>query len=135
MIRKPNPYKKFIKGEAAEHVRIVEFLRTYEPVRDEIWFHPVNEGERSPFEQYLFGVMGGLESIPDFIFLSPRKGFHGMLLEHKKLGTVIYNKDGTPRAAVAKQHKLLKKLDSKGYFTDFTVGYDDCITIIKNYYE
>src|SRR5437016_2749060 len=80
---------------------------------------------------------------PDISIDFPSRGFHGLRIELKKEGTVLYNKDGTLRKQpyirrykangkvfikrgdhLAEQTSLLKKYNDQGYFARFAIGFD-----------
>lgn len=73
--------------------------------------------------------------LPDLIIFEPRYGYHGLMLELKKEGTVIYKKDGSLRKNehLAEQKAVIDKLISKKYYADFVIGFDDAKRVIDGY--
>jgi hypothetical protein len=72
---------------------------------------------------------------PDLQIVESRHGFHGLFIELKREGVVVYKKDGTLRADehLREQANMLERLRDKGYEADFAVGFDQCKKIIDNY--
>lgn len=91
---------------------------------------------------------------PDISIDFPSRGYHGLRIELKKEGTVIYKKDGTLRKAsykrtykkngklfiktgdhIQEQVDALKKYNANGYLARFAIGYDNAIKLIDWYME
>jgi hypothetical protein len=75
--------------------------------------------------------------LPDVMIFEPRKGYHGLFLEVKIEGTIIYKKDGdlTADKHIREQEEILHQLKSKGYFAEFVVGFEDAKAIIDYYFN
>ena len=63
--------------------------------------------------------------------------YHGLFIELKAEGTVIFNKNGSIRADIhlEEQAEMLNKLRTKGYKAEFAIGFDETKKIIDNYLE
>lgn len=91
---------------------------------------------------------------PDISIDYPSRGYHGLRLELKKEGTVIYNQDGTLRKApytrkykksgrlfikrgdhLAEQAALLQKYNDNGYFARFAIGETHFKKLVRWYLE
>lgn len=89
---------------------------------------------------------------PDFHAFHPKKTkelghiYHGFLLELKRSKDEVYKKDGTLKRAIKTNKKtgekydhikeqadLLERLRGIGYFADFGLGLDDCISKFDSY--
>jgi hypothetical protein len=127
-----NPFYKFLTKEQREHARLCEWLAWVKPG---LWCHYPAEGRKTPFERYLWSIMGGKKSIPDFMFFTSKKGFNGLALEFKDTGTVVYKLDGTPRKDMIDQWKMLREFEKNGWKADFAVGFDEAQEMIKNYFD
>ncbi len=125
-------FKDHLTKEQAEHKKIVEWLRWVKPG---LWFHAVNEGKRSKYEQYLWHIMGGSASVPDFLFFDPKGQYNGLAIELKPTGTKIYRNDGKPLADMVPQWEYLEKLKKCGWKAEFASGYDEAQKLIKEYYN
>lgn len=72
---------------------------------------------------------------PDLIILEPRNGYHGLFIE-LKLETP-FKKDGKIKASkndhLKGQLETIERLNSKGYFACFGVGFEQTKEIIDNY--
>lgn len=125
-------WAKFLTEEQREHGRLVELLGYKH--RDALWFHAMNEGKRSKFEQWLWKIMGGQASVPDFLFLDPRHGYVGLAIELKPKETGIFRKDGAPYSDKVAQHDFLVKLQNRGWFATFACGCDQAWEFVEAYY-
>ena len=73
--------------------------------------------------------------LPDLWLLEPRKGYHACLLELKREGTDIYKKNGDLRKNkhLSEQEEILHRLQEKGFFAKFVVGFDDAKAVVDFY--
>lgn len=127
-----NGYARYVKGETLQHIELVEWLNH---VNIGLWIHYPAEGKRSKFEQFLWVLMGGKDSIPDFLFFDPIGRYKGLALELKDKGIEVYTKKNVPKAAYKKQHDTLEKFRKVGWKTTFASGRDEAIKVIKTYYK
>lgn len=76
-------------------------------------------------------------SYPDIFIAKPVDPYHGLFLELKKEGTVIFKKDGSVRASkkdwYLEQVEMHKKLNELGYLAVFAIGYKNTVKIIEDY--
>jgi hypothetical protein len=72
---------------------------------------------------------------PDLVIYEPRKQFHGLFLELKKEGEVIYRRDGFTLKThhLVEQAETIKQLNQLGYFASFAVGFDEAKHYIDLY--
>lgn len=72
---------------------------------------------------------------PDLFIAQPTENYHGLFLELKRDGTIIYKKNGELRKDehLEEQALMLLKLNSKGYYAKFAVGFDEAKQIIQDY--
>jgi hypothetical protein len=72
---------------------------------------------------------------PDLTIYEPRKQFHGLFLELKREGEVIYKRDRhtlkTPH--LVEQVETIKRLNQLGYFAAFAIGFDEARHYIDIY--
>lgn len=100
-------------------------------------------------------AMRSRDGQPDISIDFPSRGFHGLRIELKKEGTVIYNKrNGSLRKQpyrrtykragklfiksgdhLLEQAAMLKEYNANGYFARFAVGYDKAIALIDWYMQ
>ena len=128
-----NPFRKYLTPEQVDHAHLVDWLRWQKP--HACWHHTVNEGKRTPFERYLWSIMGGKSSVSDFLFFDPRGGYVGLAVELKAEGEPIYRKDGKILADKRDQEKFLKDLEIRGWKTTFASGFNEAKKIIEEYYN
>ena len=126
-------YTSYLTKEQKEHSKIVEFIRWNPKTKNTLWFHTMNEGKRTPFERFLWEVLGGRKGVSDFVFLTPRKGFHGLIFEHKPEGTLVYRRNGT--CYFPDQEGFLKDAAAEGFKAEFTIGTEQAITLLKDYFD
>ena len=80
-------------------------------------------------------------SWPDLFVYKASRGYHGLALELKKDGTVIYLKRGprkgllTSDPHIREQALMLKELNKLGYFARFGVGFTACKNLIDWYLD
>lgn len=101
--------------------------------------------------------MGSLRSDsgqPDISIDFPSRGYHGLRIELKKEGTVLYKKDGTLRKQpytrtyrrnganyikrgdhLAEQAALLQKYNDQGYFARFAIGEEHFKKLVNWYMD
>lgn len=128
-----NPFFKYLTPEQREHAALVYWMRY--ALKQAKWHHTVNEGKRTPFERYLWDIMGGKKSIPDFLFTDPIGPYTGLALELKPTGAQIFRKDGKPLADKVDQWKCLEEFKERGWYATFASGIDEAMDIIKKYYN
>jgi hypothetical protein len=78
--------------------------------------------------------LGHRKGWPDLFIAQPNYLFHGLFIELKKDGTILYKKNGewaTPH--LEDQAKVLEHLRSKGYKAEFAIGFQEAKTIISQY--
>ena len=90
-----------------------------------IFTHPMNEGKRSPFEQYKMKYLGAKPGIPDLLIFTPNSEKSGLAIELKHK----YNKP-TPN-----QKKWLKWLEKCNWEVIWHNNLDDCIETIDKYFK
>lgn len=79
-------------------------------------------------------INGYYVSIPDFIFLSPKGIYHGLLIELKTMEIVRDNKIKKKKGKLSKKQKATsKKLMALGYFCCVTFGFEASMNIISLY--
>jgi len=120
---KINPYQKYLKGEDQLQRAVMNYIEMQYP--GTIYTHPMNEGKRTPFEQYKMKYLGAKPGIPDLLIFTPNKNKGGLALELK----YKYNKP-TPN-----QKKWLKWLENCNWAVDWHNNFDDCINTINKYFN
>ena len=66
-----NPYQKYLKGEDLLQRAVINYIQMQYPKA--IFTHPMNEGKRSPFEQYKLKYLGTKPGIPDLLIFYPKR--------------------------------------------------------------
>jgi hypothetical protein len=120
---KINPYQKYLKGEDQLQRAVMNYIEMQYP--GTIYTHPMNEGKRTPFEQYKMKYLGAKPGIPDLLIFTPNANRGGLALELK----YKYNKP-TPN-----QKKWLKWLENCNWAVDWHNNFDDCINTINKYFN
>ena len=120
---KINPYQKYLKGEDQLQRAVINYIEMQYP--GTIYTHPMNEGKRTPFEQYKMKYLGAKPGIPDLLIFTPNANRGGLAIELK----YKYNKP-TPN-----QKKWLKWLENCNWAVDWHNNFDDCIDTINKYFN
>jgi hypothetical protein len=120
---KANPYQKYLKGEDQLQRAVMNYIEMQYP--GTIYTHPMNEGKRTPFEQYKMKYLGAKPGIPDLLIFTPNANRGGLAIELK----YKYNKP-TPN-----QKKWLKWLENCNWAVDWHNNFDDCINTINKYFN
>ncbi|MBS4040368.1 MAG: hypothetical protein KGZ81_07175 [Flavobacteriales bacterium] len=90
---------------------------------------------------------------PDIMIDAARHGYHGLRIELKKEGTVIYKRNGELRKQpytrkyksggkifikkgdhLADQAAMLERYNKEGYLARFAIGYENAIKLIDGYF-
>jgi hypothetical protein len=120
---KSNPYQKYLKGEDQLQRAVMNYIEMQYP--GTIYTHPMNEGKRTPFEQYKMKYLGAKPGIPDLLIFTPNANRGGLAIELK----YKYNKP-TPN-----QKKWLKWLENCNWAVNWHNNFDDCIDTINKYFN
>ena len=120
---KINPYQKYLKGEDQLQRAVINYISMQYP--NAIFTHPMNEGKRTPFEQYKMKYLGAKPGIPDLLIFTPNANRSGLAIELK----YKYNKP-TPN-----QIKWLKWLENCNWAVNWHNSFDDCINTINKYFN
>ena len=91
------------------------------------------------------------DGMSDLHILTPSRGYHGLVIELKKDGVVVYKKDGTLRKSpytrrfkdgrikrgdhLAEQAAYLQRMNDMGYFARFSIGFDNFKKLVDWYFE
>ena len=81
-----------------------------------------------------FSKLKSSRAIPDMFISESIDGYHGLFIELKREGTRIFKKNGGYTTEhIAEQAEMLGRLNKKGYYACFCIGYDECIDTLNNY--
>ena len=123
LMAKRNPYAKYLKGEDLLQRAVLNYIGMQYP--DVVFTHPMNEGKRTPFEQYKLKYLGTKAGIPDIMIFTPNSQNNGLAIELK----YKYNKP-TPS-----QKEWLKWLKNCNWVATWHNNFDDCKNTIDNYFK
>jgi len=112
-----NPFEKYLKGEDLLQRAVINYITMSYPKA--IFTHPMNEGKRSPFEQFKMKYLGAKPGIPDLLIFTPNSKKNGL----------EYNKP-TPN-----QKEWLKWLENCNWEVNWHNNFDDAIKTIDNYFK
>lgn len=76
-----NPFFKYLSKEDVMQAEVSRLLSLKYP--DLLWWHTVNEGRRTPFEQFKFKELGGKSGVSDFVILEEGNFSKGLMIEIK----------------------------------------------------
>lgn len=94
----------------------------------EFLFHVPNGEKREPWVGKKLKEMGVKKGVPDFMMLVPKNGFHGFLLEMKRV-------DGGEKDLSEEQKRFLTFENRQGYATCIGRGHEDAIRKIEAYLQ
>jgi hypothetical protein len=117
------------------HIAICKYLQHQYP---KVLFTSESSGLRVTISQARkLKSMRSCSGLPDIMIFEPRKNYHGLFLEVKREGTIIYKKNGelTADKHIREQEEILHQLKEKGYFAEFVVGFDEAKAIIDYYFS
>jgi len=120
-------------NETNLHIAIANYIKLQYP---NVIFTSESSGIRLSIGQATqLKRMRSSAGLPDLWLLEPRKGYHACLLELKKEGTIIYKKNGELRKDkhLKEQEAILSRLQEKGYFAKFVVGFNDAKAVVDFY--
>lgn len=115
------------------HIMVCNFIKAKYP---QLIF--LSDGSGLPLPNGLaakFAKMKSEPAIPDLHILEPRKGYHGLIIEIKKLSATVYLKKGgvTKNQHIRDQLNMLSRLNDKGYKACMCIGYKETIKAINDY--
>ncbi len=109
--------------ESVLHRQVCEYLKLQYP---NVIFNSDGAGNNlSRTQRGINTMLRSGRGYPDLFIAEPRGEYHGMFLELKKEGTRLYLKDDeTPaNAHIAQQLAMLERLNERGYYARFGVGW------------
>lgn len=128
-------YRKFktikrAQPEATLQLQICNYLRTEYP---DIIFTSESSGVKLTMGQAVKAKqMRSSGKLPDLWILEPAQGYHGLFVELKV--DSIHNKKGEYKTEhIRKQAETIERLNDKGYYACFAIGFDQAIKIIEGY--
>lgn len=73
--------------------------------------------------------------IPDLIILEPKGKYHGLMIELKRTGEKIYKQNGElyENDHLKEQDKILKHLQSRMYYAQFCIGFEEARDVLNKY--
>lgn len=128
-----NPFYKFLTEEQRDHKALCDWISKDARTKELVWWHTPNEGRKTPFERYLFSIMGGKRGVSDFVFVKRVGRYSGLVIELKKKGERIFKKNGEPY--YPDQHKFILDVMSEGFYGTFAVGFDEAASVLLKYLD
>lgn len=120
-------------AEAALHQQVCEYLKWQHP---DVLYRTDLGGIRLSMSQAI-NVKRTQQgrAWPDIFIAEPRHNTSGLFLELKKVGTVLYLKNGTFTKDVHlnEQREVLEALEQRGYRASFAVGLDHALQLITHH--
>jgi len=75
------------------------------------------------------------KGFPDIVIYEPRGEYHGLFIELKKEGEVLYKRNGEAVTEhVQEQINCINLLRAKGYCAGFAIGFNEAKTVIDSYF-
>lgn len=120
--------------EKTIHSQVVNYLKIVYP--DVIFRTDFAAGAKMPLWQAMqHKKMQGGRGFPDLFIAEAKHGFHGLFIEIKNEGVVVWNKDGALRKNdhLSEQNEILTILTDKGYKACFAIGFEGARKVIDWY--
>tara|TARA_R100000750_G_scaffold57125_1_gene43940 strand:+ start:442 stop:858 length:417 start_codon:yes stop_codon:yes gene_type:complete len=134
IVNKFKPFYRFLKKEDILQNTVVN----YAEMQHQAVALPCNiEGRKTPFQRYLFTVMGGRKGTLDLFFPYARHNFNGLFIELKTEGTKVFKKDGMVRKdkTLSAQWEKIQHHIKQGYKAEFAIGFDEAKDILDYYFN
>jgi hypothetical protein len=119
---KANPYQKYLGKEDHLQHAVMQYLKIQ--YADTLAIHVPNEGKRSPFVQYKFKYLGGMQGIPDVIVFKQTPSYAGLAIELKV----------KPNKPTKNQLEFLDKLSDSGWYATWVNSFEAAKEIIDQYF-
>ena len=120
--RRFNP-KQIRPTEDEEQIALFKWIQFQPEIRDHI-FHIPNGKQRTKSAGAKLKKMGVRAGVPDLCLAKPRKHFHGLYIELKRIGGI------NPKG---QQASWLKRLQNEGYMATVAYGWEHAKSIILDY--
>lgn len=82
-----NPFRKYLTKEQLLQEACIRWLKMQYP--EAVFTHPPNESKKTPFERFLYSIMGVRSGMNDILIFNPKKGFTGLAIELKMKGNTV----------------------------------------------
>lgn len=116
-----NPFYNYLGKEDQLQHAVMEYLRVQYP--NSLAIHVPNEGKRSPFAQFKFKYLGGMQGIPDVIVFKQTASYAGLAIELKV----------KPNKPTKNQTEFLDKLSDSGWFATWVNSFEAAKEVIDQY--
>jgi len=120
---KANPFQKYLGKEDHLQHAVMQYLKTQYP--DTLAIHVPNEGKRSPFVQYKFKYLGGMQGIPDVIVFKQTPSYAGLAIELKV----------KPNKPTNNQLEFLDRLSDSGWYATWVNSFEAAKETIDQYFQ
>lgn len=118
-----NPFYSYLGKEDHLQHAVMNYLKAQYP--GTLSIHVPNEGKRSPFAQYKFKYLGGMQGIPDVIVFKQNSTYAGLAIELKV----------APNKPTANQTDFLNKLSDSGWYATWANSFEAAKNIIDQYFQ
>lgn len=120
---KANPFQKYLGKEDHLQHAVMQYLKIQ--YADTLAIHVPNEGKRSPFVQYKFKYLGGMQGIPDVIVFKQTASYAGLAIELKV----------KPNKPTKNQTEFLNQLSDSGWFATWVNSFEAAKEVIDQYFQ
>jgi hypothetical protein len=120
---KANPFQKYLGKEDHLQHAVMQYLKVQ--YADTLAIHVPNEGKRSPFVQYKFKYLGGMQGIPDVIVFKQTASYAGLAIELKV----------KPNKPTKNQTEFLNQLSDSGWFATWVNSFEAAKEVIDQYFS
>jgi hypothetical protein len=118
-----NPFYNYLGKEDHLQHSVMEYLKVQYP--NSLAIHVPNEGKRSPFAQFKFKYLGGMQGIPDVIVFKQTASYAGLAIELKV----------KPNKPTKNQTEFLDQLSDSGWFATWVNSFEAAKEVIDQYFQ
>lgn len=129
----PGVKKKSQRKEESLQIQVSSYIRAKYP---DVIFTSESSGVRVSMGTAIkMKKQRSSHKLPDMIILKPMKQYHGLILELKKEGEIVWLKNGSlsTNKHIQEQAETLRELARLGFVAEFAIGYTQAINIINKY--
>ena len=121
-------------SEANEQMLVVQYLKLQYP---NVIFNADMSGIKLSIGQAMKQKRLGMpKGYPDLFIAEPYDTYNGLFIELKKSGLKLKKKDGSwINEHIEEQSEMLEKLNERGYYATFCIGFEEAKQTIDNYFK
>jgi hypothetical protein len=123
----------FNMSEIHEQIKVCGFLKDIYPGL--IFYSDLSGLKFAGNVARLVKLLRSSNGFTDLFIFKPVGRYHGLFIELKETGKIIYNKNGSLRKDehLQEQADMIRRLNEEGYYATFAIGQEAAIKVINDY--